>query len=331
MKRDMNQNPHKAPLLCRRLRRALKPEKLAAKYRRKDGPNLGDILAGSGMEYIYQSNAEDPPYIWYSGGRSKMKKIPPPMWTWADECRLAPELLRAVERAGYKKPSPIQTTAIPLGLQQCDVIGIAETGSGKKAAFVLPMLTHLSTKLPPMPRSSSEENQGVGPYALVLAPTREIALQIENETVKFADFLGIKVVSIVGGQSIEEQGFKIGQGCEVVIATPGCLIDCLERRYADLNQCDYVVLYEVDRMVDIGFGPLVVGVLDAIPSSNLKPENKDEELDKKKIYRTTCMFSTTMPPSVEELAKKYLRNPVVVAIGTAAKATDLITQQRPLT
>ncbi|KAH7843486.1 hypothetical protein Vadar_017170 [Vaccinium darrowii] len=83
-----------------------------------------------------------------------------------------------------------------------------------------------------MPRSSNEENQGEGPYALVLATTREILLQIEDETVKFADCLGIKVVSIVGGQSIEEQGFKIGRGCEVVIATPGRLIDCLERRNA---------------------------------------------------------------------------------------------------
>lgn len=253
-------------------------------------------------------------------------KILPPMRTWADECRLAPELLRAVERAGYKEPSPIQTAAIPLGLQQRDVIGIAETGSGKKTAFVLPMLTYISTRLPPMPRSSNEENQREGPYAVVLAPTRDIALQIEDETVKFAKFLGIKVVSLVGGRSIEEQGFKIGQGCEVVIATPGRLTDCLERRYADLNQCNYVVLYEVDRMIDMGFGPLVVGVLDAIPSSNLKPKNEDEELDEKKIYRTTCMFSTTMPPAVEQLGKKYLRNPVVVAIGTAAKATDLVTQ-----
>lgn len=324
--RDMNQNPLVASLpFCRRAK------KLAAKYLRepnlkKGGLDLGDILAGSAMEYIYQSKAEDPPYIWYKGGGSKKMKILPPMRTWADECRLAPELLRAVERAGYKEPSPIQTAAIPLGLQQRDVIGIAETGSGKKTAFVLPMLTYISTRLPPMPRSSNEENQREGPYAVVLAPTRDIALQIEDETVKFAKFLGIKVVSLVGGRSIEEQGFKIGQGCEVVIATPGRLTDCLERRYADLNQCNYVVLYEVDRMIDMGFGPLVVGVLDAIPSSNLKPKNEDEELDEKKIYRTTCMFSTTMPPAVEQLGKKYLRNPVVVAIGTAAKATDLVTQ-----
>ncbi|KAG1334732.1 DEAD-box ATP-dependent RNA helicase 21-like [Cocos nucifera] len=250
----------------------------------------------------------------------KGSRIPRPMRSWA-ESKLGTELLKAVEKAGYKTPSPIQMAAIPLGLQQRDVIGIAETGSGKTAAFILPMLTYI-TKLPPM----SEENEAEGPYAVVMAPTRELAQQIEDETVKFAHFLGIKVVSIVGGQSIEEQGFKLRQGCEVVIATPGRLLDCLERRYAVLNQCNYVVLDEADRMIDMGFEPQVVGVLDAMPSSNLKPENEDEELDEKKIYRTTYMFSATMPPAVERLARKYLRNPVVVTIGTAGKATDLITQ-----
>ncbi|WCJ44197.1 Pre-mRNA-splicing ATP-dependent RNA helicase prp28 [Euphorbia peplus] len=250
----------------------------------------------------------------------KGSKIPRPMRSWV-ESKLTTELLKAVERAGYKKPSPIQMAAIPLGLQQRDVIGIAETGSGKTAAFVLPMLTYIS-RLPPM----SEDNDAEGPYAVVMAPTRELAQQIEDETVKFAHYLGIKVVSIVGGQSIEEQGFRIRQGCEVVIATPGRLLDCLERRYAVLNQCNYVVLDEADRMIDMGFEPQVMGVLDAMPSSNLKPENEDEELDEKKIYRTTYMFSATMPPAVERLARKYLRNPVVVTIGTAGKTTDLISQ-----
>ncbi|XP_010413822.1 PREDICTED: DEAD-box ATP-dependent RNA helicase 21 isoform X2 [Camelina sativa] len=250
----------------------------------------------------------------------KGSRIPRPMRSW-EESKLTSELLKAVERAGYKKPSPIQMAAIPLGLQQRDVIGIAETGSGKTAAFVLPMLAYIS-RLPPM----TEENETEGPYAVVMAPTRELAQQIEEETVKFAHYLGFRVTSIVGGQSIEEQGLKITQGCEIVIATPGRLIDCLERRYAVLNQCNYVVLDEADRMIDMGFEPQVAGVLDAMPSSNLKPENEEEELDEKKIYRTTYMFSATMPPGVERLARKYLRNPVVVTIGTAGKTTDLISQ-----
>ncbi|XP_039115413.1 DEAD-box ATP-dependent RNA helicase 21-like isoform X1 [Dioscorea cayenensis subsp. rotundata] len=251
----------------------------------------------------------------------KGSKIPPPMRGWG-ESRLSPELLKAVERAGFKTPSPIQMAAIPLGLEQRDVIGIAETGSGKTAAFVLPMLVYIS-KLPPM----NEDSEAEGPYALVLAPTRELALQIEEETVKLARYLGINVVSIVGGQSIEEQGFKLRQGCEVVVATPGRLLDCLERRYVVLNQCNYVVLDEADRMIDMGFGEQVAGVLDAMPCSNMKLENEDEQLHDKRIYRTTYMFSATMSSAVERLAKKYLRNPVVVVIGTAGKATDLITQR----
>ncbi|MBA0749393.1 hypothetical protein Gogos_003329, partial [Gossypium gossypioides] len=246
-------------------------------------------------------------------------KIPRPMRSWS-ESKLSSELLKGVERVGYKKPSPLQLAAILLGLQQRDVIGIAETGLGKTAAFVWPMLSYIS-RLPP-----SEENEAERPYTVVMAPTRELAQQIEDETMKFAHYLGIKVVPIVGDQSIEEQRFRIRQGCEVVIAMPGRLLDCLERRYAVLNQCNYVVLDEADRMIDTGFEPQVVGVLDAMPSSNLKPENEDEELDEKRIYRTTYMFSATMPPAVERLARKYLRNPAVVTIGTAGKATDLISQ-----
>ncbi|XP_016685450.2 DEAD-box ATP-dependent RNA helicase 21 [Gossypium hirsutum] len=246
-------------------------------------------------------------------------KIPRPMRSWS-ESKLSSELLKAVESVGYKKPSPLQMAAILLGLQQRDVIGIAETGFGKTAAFVWPMLSYIS-RLPP-----SEENEAEGPYTVVMAPTRELAQQIEDETMKFAHYLGIKVVPIVGDQSIEEQRFRIRQGCEVVIAMPGRLLDCLERRYAVFNQCNYVVLDEADRMIDSGFEPQVVGVLDATPSSNLKPENEDEELDEKRIYRTSYMFSAAMPPAVERLARKHLRNPVVVTIGTAGKATDLISK-----
>ncbi|CAH1414813.1 unnamed protein product [Lactuca virosa] len=250
----------------------------------------------------------------------KGSRIPRPMRSWV-ESKLSNELLKAVERAGYKTPSPIQMAAIPLGLQQRDVIGVAETGSGKTAAFVLPMLTYI-TRLPPI----SEENKAEGPYALVMAPTRELAQQIEDETNKFAHYLGIKVVSIVGGRPVTEQAFEISQGCEVFIATPGRLKDCLKNQYAVLNQCNYIVLDEADRMIDLGMEPEVVEVLDAMPSSNFKPENEDEELDEKRIYRTTYMFSATMPPAVERLARKYLRNPVVVTAGTAGKANDLITQ-----
>ncbi|CAM6106288.1 unnamed protein product [Calypogeia fissa] len=356
--RDMNpiyQNPHEAQLLFGRGFRAgmdrREQKKLAAKnekdlraeIRRKDGVQERPEEAEAQKQKEEAANVYDTFDMRVDRHWSEKKieemterdwrifredfnisykgsRIPRPMRNW-EEGALSTELLKSVAKAGYKKPSPIQMAAIPIGLQQRDVIGIAETGSGKTAAFVLPMLTYIS-KLPPM----TEEIEAEGPYAVVMAPTRELAQQIEEETVKFAHYLDIRVVSIVGGQSIEEQGFKLRQGCEIVIATPGRLLDCLERRYAVLNQCNYVVLDEADRMIDMGFEPQVVGVLDAMPSSNLKPDNEDAELDEKRIYRTTYMFSATMPPAVERLARKYLRNPVVVTIGTAGKATDLITQ-----
>jgi len=223
---------------------------------------------------------------------------------------------------GYANPSPIQRAAIPLGLKQLDVIGIAETGSGKTAAFVLPMLAYI-LRQPPM----TEDNCGDGPYAVVLAPTRELAQQIEEETVKLAHYTSFKSVSIVGGQSIEEQGVKLRRGCEIVVATPGRLIDCLERRYAVLNQCNYVVLDEADRMIDLGFEPQVNGVLEAMPSASLKPEDEGAQLDEGRVYRTTYMFSATMPPAVERIARKFLRRPVVVTIGSVGMATDSVTQR----
>ncbi|KAI3867198.1 hypothetical protein MKX03_029245 [Papaver bracteatum] len=251
----------------------------------------------------------------------KGSKVPNPMRNWRESKMLSTELLKAVERVGYKTPTPIQKAAIPLGLQQRDVIGIAQTGSGKTAAFVLPMLAYIS-RLPPMTDANAEQ----GPYAVVLAPTRELAQQIENETVKFAHYLGIRVVSIVGKKSILEQAEEVRKGCEVIIATPGRLGDCLESRYVALQQCNYVVLDEADRMIDMNFESQVMKILDAMPSSNLKPDNEDEELDAKRTYRTTYMFSATMSSAVERLAKKYLRNPVVVTIGTAGEANELITQ-----
>jgi ATP-dependent RNA helicase DDX23/PRP28 len=208
-------------------------------------------------------------------------------------------------------------------MKQLDVIGIAETGSGKTAAFLLPMLTFIMRQ-PPM----DESNSGDGPYAVVLAPTRELAQQIEEEAVKLAYYTQFKTVSVVGGQPIEEQGQKLRKGCEIVVATPGRLLDCLERRYAVLNQCNYVVLDEADRMIDLGFEPQVNGVLEAMPSSSLKPEEGDDAtLDESRVYRTTYMFSATMPPAVERLARKFLRRPVVVTIGSVGAATDSVAQR----
>jgi ATP-dependent RNA helicase DDX23/PRP28 len=287
-----------------------------------------------------------------------------PLRTWDEGAALSPSLAitgpirRGIDAAGYAAPSPIQAAAIPLGLLHRDVIGLAETGSGKTAAFVVPMLAYLEAQ-PPM---DTEASAADGPYALVLAPTRELAQQIEGEAARLARFTPYRFVTVVGGASIEDQAFALRRGCEAVIATPGRLVDCLDRSLAALNQCAYVVLDEADRMVDLGFEAALSRVLDAMPASNLRPEGEGEEEEEEEgegeggggagaraagegdaaaaataaavpaaaaagRFRTTYMFSATMPPAVERLARSYLRRPVVVTVGAAGRATDNVAQR----
>ncbi|SCV74184.1 BQ2448_6616 [Microbotryum intermedium] len=266
--------------------------------------------------------------------------IPLPLRSW-EESSIPRPILDAIEEIGYKEPSPIQRQAIPIGLLNRDQIGIAETGSGKTAAFVVPMLAYIS-RLPPF----TDENRSQGPYALVLAPTRELAQQIESETNKFCKLLGYKCVSIVGGKEIEAQALSLREGAEIVIATPGRLKDCIERSVLVLSQCTYVVMDEADRMVSLGFEDVLNFILDALPVSNLKPDSEEAEDGEKMssmiiapaqgstttestlaLYRQTVMFSATMPPAVERLAKKYLRRPAIVTIGVAGQAVDTVDQR----
>ncbi|GAA5938520.1 DEAD/DEAH box helicase [Sporobolomyces koalae] len=266
--------------------------------------------------------------------------IPLPLRSW-QESSIPPQILEVIEEIGYKEPSPIQRQAIPIGLENRDQIGIAETGSGKTAAFTIPMLSYIQ-RLPPL----TDENRSKGPYALVLAPTRELAQQIESETNKFCRLLGYKCVSIVGGKAIEEQQFNMRDGAEIIIATPGRLKDCLERSVLVLGQCTYVVMDEADRMVSMGFEEVLNFILDSLPVTNLKPDTAEAEDGTKMnmvisapqgmeqevaptlaLYRQTVMFSATMPPAVERLAKKYLRRPAIVTIGVAGQAVDTVEQR----
>jgi len=253
--------------------------------------------------------------------------VPHPIRFW-EESGLPKVLLDTLKKVGYKDPTPIQRAGIPVGLINKDVVGIAETGSGKTCAFLLPMLVYIS-KLPPMTPLLAAE----GPYAIVMAPTRELAQQISEEADKFGTPLGIRSVSIVGGQSIEEQGVAMRNGAEILIATPGRLFDCIERRYLVLNQCNYVVLDEADRMIDLNFEPQINRIFEAMPASNVRPEDVEEEnkLREEKrglIYRQTIMFSATMPVKVELMAKKHLRNPIFLAVGDRAGAASKDVTQR---
>lgn len=262
---------------------------------------------------------------------TKGGSIPNPMRSWG-ESQLPKRLLEIIDQVGYKDPSPIQRAAIPIALQNRDLIGVAVTGSGKTAAFLLPLLVYIAE----LPRLDEFEwRKSDGPYAIILAPTRELAQQIENEARKFCTPLGFNVVSIVGGHSLEEQSFSLRNGAEIVIATPGRLVDCIERRILVLSQCCYVIMDEADRMIDLGFEEPVNKILDALPVTNEKPDTEEAEdpramsqhVGGKDRYRQTMMYTATMPSAVERIARKYLRRPAIVTIGNVGEAVETVEQR----
>ena len=160
-----------------------------------------------------------------------------------------------------------------------------------------------------------------GPLAVIMAPTRELAQQIEQEIIKLAKYTPFETACIVGGQDIEQQGYKLRKGVQIIVGTPGRMVDCIENNYLVLNQCNYVVLDEADRMVDMGFEPQIVGVLDAM-GGLLKSEDEsqaEQQIQQAKegeaLVRITAMFSATMPMGVERIARTYLRHPVTIKIG----------------
>jgi len=260
---------------------------------------------------------------------TKGGKVPNPMRSW-EESDLPEDLKAVVKRVGYAKPSPIQMQCIPIGVDRRDCVGLAETGSGKTVAYLFPMLVYIKG-LPALDSVTKLE----GPLGLVLAPTRELVQQIEDECDKFmrdmkrADGSGqrLMVYSIVGGISIEQQSFIAQQGTEIIIATPGRLKDCLERQYIVLNQCNYVVLDEADRMVDLNFEADLLFILERMKADSLRPEDENAALVEGKIYRQTFMFSATMPPAVERISRKYMRRHVVVTIGEVGQAVTSVTQR----
>lgn len=262
--------------------------------------------------------------------------IPLPLRSWR-ESDIPGGVLDVIDEVGYTEPSPIQRQAIPIGMQNRDLIGIAKTGqfnslqiyeiradfiigSGKTAAFVIPMLAYIGHL-----GQLADENRHLGPYALILAPTRELAQQIESETAKFASRMGYTSVSIIGGRSVEEQQFALRNGAEIIIATPGRLKDMIDKSMIVLSQCRYVVMDEADRMVDLGFELDLNFILDAMPATLAKPEDVDEKsLLEFKGWRVTTLFSATMPAAVDRLARKYLRKPATVTIGIAGEAVDTV-------
>lgn len=257
-------------------------------------------------------------------------RVAHPIRNW-EESNLPKKIYDIIRECGYESPTPIQRQAIPVGLQNRDIIGVAETGSGKTLAFLLPLLVWLTS----LPRIDRAEEDDLGPYALILAPTRELAQQIDEETKKFAKALGIKTALIIGGVSREAQGVNLRGGIEIVIATPGRLIDVLSNRYLVLSRCTYVVLDEADKMIDMGFEPEVQKILEFMPVTNIKPDTEEAEDEaylkrnwqSENKFRQTVMFTATMPTSVERLAKTYLRRPAMVYIGQIGRPVDRVKQR----
>ncbi|MEO8579109.1 MAG: DEAD/DEAH box helicase [Gemmatimonadales bacterium] len=220
------------------------------------------------------------------------------------ELDLAPEVLHAVRDAGYTHPTPIQQQAIPLALAGRDLIGLAQTGTGKTAGFTLPIVHNLISA--PLTDEKGKPVHRV--RVLILTPTRELAAQVEESFRKYGKHTDLRVVPIFGGVGIEAQSKSLKAGVDVVVATPGRLLDHMERENVSFNDLEVLVLDEADRMLDMGFAPQLNRIVSEIPP-----------------YRQTLLFSATMPPEVEALARKYLRKPVVVQVGRRSEAASTVT------
>ena len=210
-------------------------------------------------------------------------------------------ITKAIRQAGYTEPTPIQTKAIPVILTGADVIGIAQTGTGKTAAFVLPILQMLSAHGAAMGRR--------GMRALVVAPTRELVVQIEENVRKYARNLRFRVATVYGGVGETPQISALRQGTEIIIATPGRLIDLMGQGHVDFSLLEYVVLDEADRMLDMGFLPAIRQIVRALPKE-----------------RQTLMFSATLSKEIEALTKEFQRNPQIVQIGRRANPAETVAQ-----
>jgi ATP-dependent RNA helicase RhlE len=220
------------------------------------------------------------------------------------QLQLSAPLARAVAEMGYESMTPIQAQAIPVVLQGRDVMGAAQTGTGKTAAFSLPLLQ----------RMLRHENASTSPArhpvrALVLLPTRELADQVAQQIKLYAKYTNLRTAVVFGGMDMKPQTLELKAGVEVLVATPGRLLDHIEAKTAVLNQVEYVVLDEADRMLDIGFLPDLQRILSYLPKQ-----------------RTTLLFSATFSPEIKRLAGSYLQNPVTIEVARSNATASTVEQ-----
>ena len=212
---------------------------------------------------------------------------------------LDPRILKAVKEAGYVEPTPIQVAAIPPIIAGNDLIGIAQTGTGKTAAFTLPLLTRLA----------AAPATGRRIRMLVLAPTRELVVQIYDNIKDYAKHLPIRMATVFGGVGERPQIEALRQGADIIIATPGRLIDLMGQRYGDFSGIQHLVLDEADRMLDMGFLPSIKRIVQALPKQ-----------------RQTLMFSATLSKEIEALTHEFQKSPKIVQIGRRSNPAETVTQ-----
>ncbi|CAL5870887.1 uncharacterized protein PFLUO_LOCUS5128 [Penicillium psychrofluorescens] len=229
--------------------------------------------------------------------------VPKPVQKWS-QCGMGVQTLDVVDRLGYESLTAIQAQAIPAIMSGRDVIGVAKTGSGKTVAFLIPMFRHIKDQ---RPLESME-----GPIGLIMTPTRELATQIHKDCKPFLKALGLRAVCAYGGAPIKDQIAELKRGAEIVVCTPGRMIDLLAAnagRVTNLRRVTYVVLDEADRMFDMGFEPQVVKIM-----TNVRPD------------RQTVLFSATFPRNMEALARRTLKKPVEIVVGGRSVVAPEITQ-----
>ncbi|CAI9774468.1 unnamed protein product [Fraxinus pennsylvanica] len=240
------------------------------------------------------------------------ENVPPPVTTFAD-IDLGEALNQNIRRCKYVKPTPVQRHAIPISIAGRDLMACAQTGSGKTAAFCFPIISGIirgnqfAQRLPRMPRVAF-------PQALILSPTRELSCQIHDEAKKFAYQTGVRVVVAYGGAPINQQLRDLERGVDILVATPGRLVDLLERARVSLQMIRYLALDEADRMLDMGFEPQIRKI---VQQMDMPPPG----------MRQTMLFSATFPKEIQGLAADFLSGYIFLAVGRVGSSTDLIVQR----
>lgn len=238
------------------------------------------------------------------------RNAPSPISAFTD-IDLGRVLLDNIKASGYTRPTPVQKYSVPIVLGDRDLMACAQTGSGKTAAFLFPTISRLAAgtaaRSDPMRRKAF-------PHALILAPTRELACQIQDEARKFVARTGLRTAVLYGGAPIGFQLRNVESGCDILVATPGRLVDVIDRGKVSLSEIKFLILDEADRMLDMGFEPQIRKIV--------------EQLDMpRKGYRRTLMFSATFPREIQQLASSFLDDYIFLTVGRVGSTTELVTQK----